>query len=420
MNTFKSALDLSPMSTASLSFSMWDAVIALPVMVWVFGGQLLTADAYKILVGLSVLSFVISGWRHGWVTMWQRLRGSGWLQALGLLLVMAAMYKEYNGGVSNGLLRGYAIAWLFFLALPRYVAAQLLARLEWFLLLMAIVLCVNAILYHYVWMMPRSRWVINAIPFTTISAAIAILTLIRGIWPSNKVKLCLNTTAFVLSFNSLIIGQSRGTALAFLVALVGVLGYGWWRQVGSMYRFWLMVGLMLGSLIVNMNAIVERSEATQIEIEAIQANNTHTSIGIRLELWRASVHSLMESPWFGLGDQHQVHRQQLANEGRIDQAIVRWDHYHNQYIDTQIRRGVVGIALLALILVGPFMGWRRWPLEAQLSAGALVVVYTVAGLTDVPFDHVQPLLVFLVVVTLYERVHSTRHRGGQRPNNAAL
>ncbi|MGR5246387.1 O-antigen ligase family protein [Vibrio sp. PNB23_22_6] len=381
---------------------LWDCILALPVMVWVFGGQLIAHDAYKALVGLVVLSVLISIWRCGLHAMWHRYKSSRWVQVLSLLVVTAVLYKEYNGGVSNALLRGYAVAFLFFLALPKYMASRLLSNLEWFLLLVSIVLCVNAVLYHYVWMVPRSLWVINAIPFTTISASVAMLAFVRGMWQPDPVKLYVNVSALTLSFNSLIMGQSRGTILAFFVALIVVFWFSWFQRVGTVRRLGLMLVLMAGSMFLNMNAIIERSEETQREVESIQANDTHTSIGIRLGLWQISVHSLMEKPLVGLGEHHEAHRRELADEGIIAPAFIRWDHYHNQYIDTLVRRGVVGAGLLILIIFGSLMRWRELSSESQLSIGSIVVVYAVSGLTDVPFDHVQTLLVFLFVLSLYE------------------
>ncbi|MCP4275804.1 MAG: O-antigen ligase family protein, partial [Gammaproteobacteria bacterium] len=78
-----------------------------------------------------------------------------------------------------------------------------------------------------------------------------------------------------------------------------------------------------------------------------------SSAGLRLEVWRAAMISIEDSPWLGIGAGSFNDRiTDLVDRGKVDPAIAGLGHVHNEYLIAALHRGIPGlIALLFLLLV---------------------------------------------------------------------
>ena len=89
-------------------------------------------------------------------------------------------------------------------------------------------------------------------------------------------------------------------------------------------------------------------------------NGKYTSTGIRVGIWKASLSVLKSSPLFGIGvgdakdeliKMYQEKRMKLCYESKFNS--------HNQYLDTGLAIGVVGMLLLCLIVFFSFINFGK-------------------------------------------------------------
>lgn len=87
----------------------------------------------------------------------------------------------------------------------------------------------------------------------------------------------------------------------------------------------------------------------------------NTSIGLRLEVWRAAPISIGEKPWSGIGSENLDEMiAELVNRGEIDPILTtNVRHVHNEYLSTAMYRGIPGLASLLLIFLILFFRFQN-------------------------------------------------------------
>lgn len=94
--------------------------------------------------------------------------------------------------------------------------------------------------------------------------------------------------------------------------------------------------------------------------EQYAKGNSNTSVGVRLELWRDSIYTFIESPFVGVGyDMRSELRAQRIEDGVITLLDWTWNtHSHNQYLEALSVRGVLGFIGLMGIFIAPLFIFR--------------------------------------------------------------
>lgn len=130
--------------------------------------------------------------------------------------------------------------------------------------------------------------------------------------------------------------------------------------------------------------------------EQYEKGNTNTSTGIRLELWRDSVYTFIESPFVGVGyDARNELRAQRIEDGVITLLDWTWNtHSHNQYLEALSVRGIIGFIGLMGIFITPLFIFRRLyrdgneQVKTIAQCGALSVIMMMGYcLTQAMFRH---------------------------------
>lgn len=161
--------------------------------------------------------------------------------------------------------------------------------------------------------------------YASLVIAVGIgLTLSRGGW--------IATAAALLVFFTILLFH-RGFRLPAAVALIVLLA-------GGLYY------------VPKSSLVHERIES------ALKESSTREYI--RYKLWLPSVKLWQESPWLGIGPGHFDYRFRSV---RPQEVQLRPDHTHNDFLNTLVDWGVVGLALvllaLGLVAGGVMTSWRR-------------------------------------------------------------
>lgn len=103
--------------------------------------------------------------------------------------------------------------------------------------------------------------------------------------------------------------------------------------------------------------VKERTNLISIEIhDYFEHNNSTSSIGARLDMWKSTILAAQEKPILGWGYKgYSQFKKELAEKGIANPIITTFTSEHNQYLDTLAKRGLVGLIALLSIFFVPFI-----------------------------------------------------------------
>lgn len=265
----------------------------------------------------------------------------------------------------------------------------------WWGIVVGVLLVGGIAAYEHFWL---GRWRpdngMNAIPFGNLALLIGTLCLVPLVFlrrPLGRRFPVLQRGVLVLAvlaglLASVLSGTRGGwvvfPALALLVcgAAFVVMPRGWIIALVAM-----LVAALLAMMFMPRASVSARVGQGVESLQEYAQGDTGSSLGVRLEMWRAGWQLIQEKPLFGWGEGRlEARRDQWVAEGRFNPGISRYDQLHSDVVDALARRGVAGLlSLLALYLVPLVFFWRYWQQgsktgnrEAQAFAlcGALIVV----------------------------------------------
>ncbi|MGF6634835.1 ADP-heptose:LPS heptosyltransferase [Paraburkholderia sp. MM6662-R1] len=270
----------------------------------------------------------------------------------------------------------------------------------------------------------------NPIPFGDTALLLGFLSIVsitRG-RRARITEVAIKIAAFLLGGYASYLSGSRGgwIAVALLV----------WTTVGG--RHWLArrrARITLSCAIVaffvalgSTSMVRQRVDATVSDIKAMQQGKIDTSLGLRLQLWRASALLYSRHPAFGVGrGRLEEALNELAQRGEAPRAIVNAGA-HSEFFSTLSQMGTVGVAALLLLYVGTFTPfWRnRLSADGEIATasylGLAVVGSTIIfGLTIDALTLVMSAAFFaLNVATLLACIEARKREIGEVDNSRAL
>ena len=244
----------------------------------------------------------------------------------------------------------------------------------------------------------------NPIPFATGVATTLICTLFLALSTRNRTHKAIASIVTLLLIASVAMTGTRGVALPVLLILLAATGAFLYRY-GRSHRF--ATAAVLTALCVASAAgaslLQNRLDSTIADLKKVEAGQNFGSIGLRFEFWSAAVELSKLEPLTGLGDRHKAEFQKLAQQGEVNKTAGNYApyHYHNQYLDTLVKRGIPGLAgLLAMLLIPVVLAfaYHRKNTLVVSSVSSISFLYGFACLTDVPFSHPATINMFVVSV----------------------
>lgn len=244
----------------------------------------------------------------------------------------------------------------------------------------------------------------NPIPYATFSAILLVsclfflLTLKSTKWVN-----------FVYSIGALgamvaiVLSGTRGIWLAVLVTLL-LLIVPLLRQATPKTIITTVAAVLLitsSSFYAIGDKLTMRYQQTIAEFNKMTNNNMDTSIGIRLQLWERGWSYIKESPLLGASTSGYLQKiVEDKNSGLITYtaAPLANAHFHNQYIDTLVRTGIIGLFfILSWILLPVWLSYKK-QLQLKNWVLACTAIILVAGLTDVPFHHTHVIYTYTMLM----------------------
>ncbi|MBF6988823.1 O-antigen ligase [Cupriavidus sp. IK-TO18] len=180
----------------------------------------------------------------------------------------------------------------------------------------------------------------------------------------------------------------------------------------------LLVALCLSGL-ANTTVVQERFHAAVSDFHRMAVGDENNSIGLRMQLWRASWELFQEHPVLGVGKGRlKGSLEEMAGQGRASQEIIH-PHSHNEIFSTLAQMGLVGLAALLLLYVGSacyFWSHRhsRDPDTANAATMGLVLVFgtIIYGLTIDVFSLVMNTAFYALTTATLLGIIANRRRQG--------
>ena len=246
---------------------------------------------------------------------------------------------------------------------------------------------------------------INPIPYSAF-ASIVLLSCLYAffILPINKTLTTLYTLGSIGAITAIILSGTRGAWIALIVILLMLL----LPLARALTKKKLVFTLVVGSIVLSIGGyittdmILKRYQETKAEFSDIASNTMDTSIGKRIQAWERGVAYIYKHPILGTGtDKYKEKLSQDKELGLIsaNAAIITQAHFHNQYIDTLVRTGAIGLFFLLFWIMIP-----AWILHKQKSHKLRnwvfysTIIMLMAGLTDVPFHHTHIIYLYSMLI----------------------
>jgi len=259
--------------------------------------------------------------------------------------------------------------------------------------LMAGILCVLA----FPWAIKQARyaayWCVGLILGCGGGVYASIMSGSRGGWLAVPAVVILTCFCFATRKNYKKFCAGLGVVIAIAVALFSM------PNSGLKYRYDLAV-----------------YQATQYfqEDDAIG-----TSVGVRLEAWRAALISIPKKPLIGWGyAEYQSEIEQMAEAGKIYSYIPKMANTHNNYLEVWLHQGTIGLLALLMLYAVPFVYfYKRFRSPDRtvkilaLSGTSLLSSFFIFGLTQVILGRNNGIVFFLLTLVILWA--SLRHREGK-------
>ena len=309
-----------------------------------------------------------------------------------------ALFSYQFHGYSSRELRSLLCAALFLSFLPRQLISQKL-----FTRMIAIgSLCSLFMAYYYgqYLSLPRGSWPINAIPQATISASIGLIALSLTL-NSSKYR-TLTILAFIVSTIAVLLSQTRGLWLGYF-AITSIIFIIKFKTLLLNKRLTFIAVAIFSLSGFTLKPVIEyRVNSTINEVNKIVNGNLDTSFGLRLQMWQLTPQLIDGHVIIGQGSNHYIRFNNLYKQGDVSTGLKHLNpaHYHNQYIDKIVKGGLIGLFLLTALFVMPLLSLSARPRAIRYMLSSLVLLYAIAGLTDVPFNHPQPTLFYTFIICI--------------------
>jgi predicted lipopolysaccharide heptosyltransferase III len=270
----------------------------------------------------------------------------------------------------------------------------------------------------------------NPIPFGDTALLLAFLSVVP-ITMSGRMRVAetaIRIMAFLLGGYASYLSGSRGGWIALPLFI--------WAAVGGLHRLSSRrARIALGCAIVaffvalaSSRIVVQRVDAVVSDARRMQQGEIDTSLGLRLELWRASALIYVRHPAFGVGrGRLEEALNGLAERGEAPRAIVNAGA-HSEFFSALSQMGTAGVAALLLLYVGTFTPFWQNRLSADRETatasylGLAVVGGTIIfGLTIDALTLVMSAAFFaLNVATLLAWIEARKRETGEVGKTRAL
>jgi O-antigen ligase len=395
----------------------------IPASALVFRPIANAAFAFLLLIGLIAIGF--THFRNRFELPFQNLRNTmPWLVILALasitlVLGLNQIFVNHSLPHVHFIYTRFSLFMLVLMALL-LMPTQHLIKIYWGVLIGAVL----AAALSYVSTRagrPAQIAAMNPIPYGNLCVLLGFLSLLclRDLNRNyeGQLKFTLTTLACVVAAICGLLGsiwtESRGGWVAFIVVVLLYIGAA--PGIKAIYK---VIALIVFSLVLvlsytQIDRIHSRvAEAVDQSTLYLNQGNRDTSVGIRLQLWEASLVVLKEHPLAGVGVNHyQEALKSLSERGVISPLAATMPHSHNELAYFATLLGIPGLLSILCIYFIP-IGWflsksrsrRLRTRNAAYMGLTTCLLFFVFGWTEVMFVIAATNVLYVTLLALFSAV----------------
>ncbi len=174
---------------------------------------------------------------------------------------------------------------------------------------------------------------------------------------TNK-NLFLKGGAILMTFSLIVLSGTRMAILStVIVSIVYILAS--FNKKRRLISLVVLIGVLSTSIYTS-KTLQNRLTQTQNAISLARKGELKTSIGYRFEMWKAAFNIGWENPILGAGSEgHIKERSRIIKKGVVIPEISKFVQYHNVFLDSFAKRGLLGALGASFLLFIPFFYFFR-------------------------------------------------------------
>ncbi|MEC6824741.1 O-antigen ligase family protein [Photobacterium piscicola] len=386
-----------------------NGLILLP-FIWLSTGMLILRNGDKTMVVMIIISLITTLLIYGSTTLKHNISTN---KTLWLLFVICSyfLFSYYYHGLSSREIRSFIAATLLVAIFPSSLLTKKI--IIWLTVISALISFCFAYYCMFYMHWNRSIWPINAIPYSTLIASIGVISLSLCLASANNTEKAVTFLAFLLSSYALVITETRGVWLGFIVSLAIIfIIFITTKKIKITGRSAVItIILIAGISVMSKPLISQRLAQTHQEYSDIKSGDLNTSIGLRLQMWQSAPMFIEHHEILGQGNQYLALLDTLYRQGHISKSLYTFQppHFHNQYVDYMVKKGVIGLILLLCLFILPLCLLKNTSILQRYITISLVSLFAVASLTDVPLNHGQTIFMYIFWLGCFTTTSNNEH-----------
>lgn len=189
---------------------------------------------------------------------------------------------------------------------------------------------------------------------------------------------------------------------------------GWTKIVSVLGLIFLIAAVVYSSDSIQNRLDVAYKEIQTYYVEENTArpefNLAPSSVGTRLEMWRATPLFLQDTPFFGIGNgnYHKV-MTKYVEQGKIHPTVLNHGHAHNAFVNALFNKGLAGFLLVCLIMFYPLYiyirTYRLNPMSSRLGIIMISTIFLISLNAPAPFYKGNFVAIYMILTVLLFSYH---------------
>lgn len=374
-------------------------LIILP-FTWMVSGQFIFENGDKILVIITLIALVTILLKYGLTPVRSNIKNNYYIYLIITLSFTSIIYNYYyHSYIIN--IRSALCFILYFSFVPLNVISNRV--ITYSTLIGSIGATSLAFWQKNILHLDRAAWQLNAIPYATCCLILMIAAIILCIiYKEKKEILAISILSAVISFYAITLTETRGVLVAVFSIFLCLLIYIFTTKIPVKIKI-TVITILISITVLGVYSTKDRLIHDTIQgFSQYEQGNDLSNTASRLAMWKAALLLIPQKPIEGFGDNFEPAITKLYQEKKISSQLynLKLQHFHNQFIDTTVKHGIIGLVLLLLLLLFPFyiLQKKQYSKENTLAIFLLTIGIVVSGLTDVPLEHKQVFVLYIVFV----------------------
>jgi len=256
----------------------------------------------------------------------------------------------------------------------------------------------------------RPSGVMNAAVFGNLAVSIFFMIFVFFQHESFKHKI-FTFVSLLSGLFIIVLSATRGAWLSFLL-LSGVYFYFFCKQKTKLTKKSKIIVLLIIATIVTVMSfnqpLKDRSKNAYVEIIGwMSGDQSPTSVGVRLEMYKLAIEKIEDVPFFGHGYRTSnivVFKNATSQSGKKSYT---YNHLHNTYLTQYFNGGIVLLGSLLLLLFIPFRFFIKANIQNRenpifISGSLLILGYASFGMVNILFGdtYMNGFYVFFLAIFL--------------------